>query len=213
MNYSAPLSTREVRLENVSFVKGATVFAQGERGDAAYILERGSIRIFQHVESHIIELDTLKPGEIFGEMAVMDRGIRMASAVTCEDSVVTRVPIAIFEQKLDNTDKFIRGLITMFMKNIRGAHRIFIRRPRSFRDHVKQMRGFGANMRRFSTRIADEAVAEELTATLLKLDHVLDELAAVGQRSGDKRHDLILEDDEVGVGLRALVGSEIRRPR
>jgi CRP-like cAMP-binding protein len=175
--------------------------------------EKGRVSIFQHIDGHVVELDTLKPGEIFGEMAVMDRGPRMASAVALEDCVVTRVPIAIFDQKLANTDKFIRGLITMFMKNIRGAHRIFIRRPRSFRDHIKQMRGFSANMTRFGARIENAAVSQELTAALAKLDIALDDLAAVGQRAGDKRHDLILADDEVGVGLRAMVGSEIRRPR
>jgi len=51
--------------------RGETVFSQGEVGDAAFLLEAGSVAIHQHIDGHQLELDAVAPGEIFGEMAIL----------------------------------------------------------------------------------------------------------------------------------------------
>ena len=56
---------------------GATVFEDGEPGDALYVILEGK------VELRIAEsaLETLGPGDVFGEMALIDSSPRVASAV------------------------------------------------------------------------------------------------------------------------------------
>ena len=68
---SAPLAakpvTGEPKMEKLAVAAGAVLFRQGDMGDAAYILEKGKIVIFQQVEGQRVELDSIKPGEIFGD--------------------------------------------------------------------------------------------------------------------------------------------------
>ncbi len=202
----------EPKLDKLSLAAGAVVFRQGEDGDAAYILDKGKIVIFQQVEGQRVELDSIKPGEIFGEMAVIDRSERMATAIAAVDSVVTRVPEPLFARRLNGADKFVRALVSMFIKNIRSSHRIFVRRPRSFRDNIKLIRHFSVNLKRYANLIDDRPLAEEMLTVLAQLDKSITDLARVGQRANDKRHDHIVEDgDESSVGMKAVMGTEGRR--
>lgn len=199
------------RLDRIQVAAGERIFAQGDAGDAAYILHKGTVTIFQHHDGHRIELGTIGPGEIFGEMAVIDGGRRMASAVAAEDSVMAQVPLPVFQKKLDGADRFIRALIQLFIKNIRESQRIFLRRPRSFRDHVRQMGAFSWNMRRFAGRLDDRRMADDMLDVLERLDAALADLNCLAERCPDKRHDLIVADELNGVDFGDVVGSETRR--
>ena len=213
---SAPLAPQpkqgEPKMEKLAVAAGAVLFRQGEIGDAAYILEKGKIGIFQQVEGQRVELDTIRPGEIFGEMAVIDRTERMATAVAATDCSVTRVPEAIFNRKLEATDKFVRALVNMFIKNIRTSHRIFVRRPRSFRDNIKLIRFFSFNIHRYANLIDDRPLGDEMLAALEKVEKAVSELAEIGARVKDKRHDHIVEEgDSHNVGLKSVMGTEGHR--
>jgi CRP/FNR family cyclic AMP-dependent transcriptional regulator len=213
---SAPLAppskVGEPKMEKLAVAAGAVLFRQGEPGDAAYILEKGKIMIFQQVEGQRVELDTIRPGEIFGEMAVIDNAERMATAVAATDCSVTRVPEPIFNRKLEATDKFVRALVNMFIKNIRTSHRIFVRRPRSFRDNIKLIRYFSFNIKRYANLIDDRPLGEEMLAALEKVEKAVSELAEIGHRVKDKRHDHIVEDgDAHNVGLKTVMSTEGQR--
>ena len=55
---------------------GATLFAEGERGDAMYVIVEGEIDLT--IKGRKVE--TLGAGEIFGEMALLDSSPRVATA-------------------------------------------------------------------------------------------------------------------------------------
>lgn len=213
---SAPLAplpkVGEPKMEKLAVAAGAVLFRQGEPGDAAYILEKGKVMIYQQVESQRVELDTIRPGEIFGEMAVIDSSERMATAVAATDCSVTRVPQAIFNRKLEATDKFVRALVNMFIKNIRTSHRIFVRRPRSFRDNIKLIRHFAFNIHRYANLMEDRPLANEIQAALDKVEKAVAELAEIGTRAKDKRHDHIVEEgDAHNVGLKTVMSTDGHR--
>lgn len=207
-----PSNLGEPKMERLAVAAGTMLFRQGDPGDAAYILEKGKVMIFQQVEGQRVELDAIRPGEIFGEMAVIDDSERMATAVASSDCAVTRVPKAIFNRKLEASDKFVRALVNMFIKNIRSSHRIFVRRPRSFRDNIKLIRFFAFNIQRYAKLVDDRAVGDEMLAALDKVEKAVAHLAEVGNRYKDKRHDHIMEDgDAHNVGLKAVMGTEGQR--
>jgi CRP-like cAMP-binding protein len=88
----AGLSDRELEdiagiVRRVSHPKGALVFAEGDPGDALYLVEEGKVRISK-VLSGIGEeaLAIFGPGSVFGEMAVLDGGRRSADAIVQEDA-------------------------------------------------------------------------------------------------------------------------------
>lgn len=199
------------RLERVRFAAGERIFDQGDTGDAAFVVHTGRVALFQHNDGHRMEIGTIGPGEIFGEMAVLDGGRRSATAMAAEDCVLARVPLATFQRKLEGADSFIRSLIDLFIKNIRTSPRLFLRRPRSFRDHVKQMTVFSWNMRRFAGRLDDVAMADDVLDILDRLDTVLDDLANVAELTADKRHDLIVDEELTGVDFADVIGTEGRR--
>lgn len=201
----------EATLERISMPAGQRVFSQGEAGDAAFIVQKGRVTLYQQVEGDRIELTCVGPGEIFGEMAVIDGGKRMATAVANEDCALSRVPKAVFQRKIESADRFLAALIKLFIKNIRESHRLFLRRPRSFRDHVRQTKAFSWNMRRFAGRIEDQALADRLLDTVERLDGLLHELAELAESVPDKRHDLIADAELQGVEFAKVIGSETRR--
>src|ERR1043165_1108542 len=78
---AAELEHLAEEIDQVNYDAGATIFNEHDRGDALYILEEGSVRIWVMDEDvHAVTLAELKPGDFFGELAVLDRGERSSSA-------------------------------------------------------------------------------------------------------------------------------------
>jgi CRP-like cAMP-binding protein len=79
-------------------------------------------------------LETLKGGELFGEVAIIDGSPGMAEAVTLEDSVIIKVPKDVLETKLARHDPFLRALVPILVNNLRNVHRAYMHWPRSVHD-------------------------------------------------------------------------------
>ena len=64
------------------FVDGGEVdkkfFQKGDPGNAAYIVESGSVGIFKSDKGEDVQLATMNMGELFGERAIIDGSKRMA---------------------------------------------------------------------------------------------------------------------------------------
>lgn len=196
----------EPRLERRTFAPGREVFGQGEQGDCAYLLESGSVTIFQHLNGQRIELGTIKKGEIFGEMAAIDGGLRMATAVAVEQTVVTRVPKELFDRKLGEADRFVRGILSFFIRNIRNSHQTFVRRPRSVSDHLRLMMALNKNLHAFASHCPDTGGAAELGQALVALDRAVVAVRNAAARCPDNRHDLVVDEEEK-LTSRRLVGA------
>lgn len=107
--------------------KGQEIFREGAQAVCAYFVESGEIEIYRgdpdgNGEDHQV-LGRVGQGGIFGEMGLVDDQPRMASARTAEDSVLVVVGREAFKRKLAKSDPFIRGLLTIFARNIRALTR------------------------------------------------------------------------------------------
>jgi MFS superfamily sulfate permease-like transporter/CRP-like cAMP-binding protein len=67
---------------------GETLFREGEPGDHLYLLARGAVSISIGGADRASRIVTFAPGSIFGEAAMLDGGLRSATAVVAEDAVV-----------------------------------------------------------------------------------------------------------------------------
>jgi len=198
-------------LQIIRIAAGERVFSQNDTADTAYLVLGGRIALSQAIDGRAVEICTLGSGEVLGEMAVLEGGRRVATAIAIEDCQLAPVGHAAFQQRLGSADPFLRALLDSFIKNIRTSPRLFLRRPRSFRDHVRQMNTFSWNLRRFAGRLDDVAMADDVLDILDRLDVVLDDLANVAELTADKRHDLIADEEMNGVDFSDVVGSEGRR--
>jgi CRP/FNR family transcriptional regulator, cyclic AMP receptor protein len=186
----------EPRLEKRTFLPGREIFAQGEVGDCAYLVETGAVTIYQHLNGQRVELGTISQGEIFGEMAAIDGGLRMATAVAEVRTVVTRIPKEMFDRKLGEADKFVRGILNFFIRTVRNGHRTFVRRPRSVGDHLRLIVALTNDLHAFAGRVRDTEGGEPLRNALAELDLALMAVQRAANRCPDNRHDLILDEDE-----------------
>jgi CRP-like cAMP-binding protein len=63
-----------------AFAGNEVIFKQGDAPGFVYVVRSGSVRIYRELEGKSTTLGVLKPGEMFGEMAVFSRKPRSASA-------------------------------------------------------------------------------------------------------------------------------------
>src|SRR3989454_3185286 len=96
-------------VDQVNYKAGETIFNEHDRGDALYILEEGAVRIWVYDEDvKEVTLAELKPGDFFGELAVLDRGERSSSATAVTDIHLHRLSSDDFQKFLiDHPDAAI----------------------------------------------------------------------------------------------------------
>ncbi|TGL11360.1 Crp/Fnr family transcriptional regulator [Leptospira meyeri] len=70
---------------------GEILFVESEKNNEIYVVLEGNVKLFSIVRGYEYVIDVLGPGEIFGEMSLIDNAPRMASAITETKSKVLRV--------------------------------------------------------------------------------------------------------------------------
>jgi EAL domain-containing protein (putative c-di-GMP-specific phosphodiesterase class I) len=113
-------STTEIS-EYVSFEPGGIVFREGESGYCAYFIERGEVEISVERNGGRVVLARRGPGELVGEMAIIDDQPRSATAVAtrpCELLTVSREQIT---SRIARTDPVLRMCLQVMLKRFRAT--------------------------------------------------------------------------------------------
>ena len=108
-------------VENREFDAGRYIFREKESGDIAFIVEFGTVDIFITVDGEEVPLSTAREGQMFGEMALIDDGPRMASAKARTQVSVMAISKKVFERKLETMDPFTRNLVKVLTEYIRST--------------------------------------------------------------------------------------------
>ncbi len=103
--------------EEQTYAPGAAIFEQGEPGDSLFVIVRGRVSIVHDGEA----VATLGPGEAFGEMAVLDKVPRSASAIAQEECEVLRIGSPEFYEILHEQVEIAEGVIRMLTQRLREA--------------------------------------------------------------------------------------------
>jgi CRP-like cAMP-binding protein len=82
--------TQEVHNRQVYYA-GSTIFREGEFGSRAFLIASGSVEISKHIAGENVVLGRIGPGDIFGEMALIDKQPRSATATVKETTVLVVV--------------------------------------------------------------------------------------------------------------------------
>ncbi len=97
---------------------GATVFRTGDVADHVYVVQAGAVEIRRGDRV----VDTIGPGGIFGEMAIIDQSPRSADAVAAVDSRVVAIPENRFEFMVAQTPRFARVVMSVLAERLRSAN-------------------------------------------------------------------------------------------
>ena len=105
------------------FAPGERIFTEGDAPDVAYLIESGRIEIWASQGARRLTLSYLGAGEILGEMAVIDRAPRSASADAITEVSVTEIRADQLRQRLDEADPVLRGLLISLLARYRRGLR------------------------------------------------------------------------------------------
>ena len=104
--------------ERCSFSAGKAVFREGEKAKCAYLVQTGTVRVFMRSGGRKIELARLGPGQIVGEMALLQDGTRNASVEAAEDCTLVLITRQLFQKRMDESDQMIRAILHMLATRI-----------------------------------------------------------------------------------------------
>lgn len=105
------------------FAAGERIFAEGDPGDVAYVVETGTVSIIKQAGEHEVELGRIGAKGVFGEMALIDGEPRMAAARAIEDTVCLVIPMGALRAQLGKTPELVILVMETLLHDIRRMGR------------------------------------------------------------------------------------------
>lgn len=100
------------------FRQGQTIFREGESGDQLYIVAEGQVDIVTDGQL----LETVNPGGILGEMALIDDKPRSATAIAHTDCMLAPVSRQHFLTLVERTPLFALQVMRVMAERLRRAN-------------------------------------------------------------------------------------------
>jgi CRP-like cAMP-binding protein len=104
------------------YASGEHIFKEGDHGEEMFIIHAGSVRITKSTDEGEKTLVTLGAGDFFGEMAVIDKGPRSASAVANEETVCIVLNEELFEQQMQRNAKIVKKILKNMSARLRAMN-------------------------------------------------------------------------------------------
>ncbi|MES0488948.1 MAG: Crp/Fnr family transcriptional regulator [Leptospirales bacterium] len=119
--FEAPKENRQGL--NRSFQDREMIFIEHEPGTELYIIQQGRVKITKIVDQNEVLLAVLKPGDIFGEMALLENKPRSASAVANGKVSTLAINKTNFEAMVQAQPALAVKLITILSERIWTSNR------------------------------------------------------------------------------------------
>jgi CRP-like cAMP-binding protein len=104
-------------LEEVEVAAAEPVFAKGDAGDSMYIIAEGRLRVCDGERT----VGELGPGEVFGELALLDPEPRLFTVAALEDSRLLRLDREAFLELMAGNIEIVRGVLHVLCERLRRA--------------------------------------------------------------------------------------------
>ena len=107
----------------LTFVDGATIHERGEEGRFAYIVKRGSVELRQKGRP----VETIGPGEIFGEAAAIAGTPHLVTAVAVGDLELLPIDHDMFAVLVRDDEDFAQTVIRLLARRLHATSEMFER--------------------------------------------------------------------------------------
>lgn len=106
-----------------SYKAGTTIFSQGDSGVGLYVVKMGKVRIVLAVDPDKAEeeIAVLGPGDVLGEMALLDDLPRSASVIAIDDVTALLLPVWEFRSVLRQHPDIALKLLAELSRRLRKA--------------------------------------------------------------------------------------------
>ena len=98
---------------------GHLLIEEGTPGDALYILIAGELEVTKRSGTHDVKLDVRRPGEVIGEMSLLDNAPRAASVRTLTESQVVKMSKETFEHVLSTSPSAAMAILRTVTTRLR----------------------------------------------------------------------------------------------
>ncbi len=108
-----------------TYEPGEVIIAEYEPGDSFYLIQSGRVQLVKCVNGSKKNLDVLKPGEFFGEMAILDNSARSATCMAAGNVKCLEFNKENFELLITGNPQMALLLLKLFCKRIYDQKRRF----------------------------------------------------------------------------------------
>ena len=202
------------RLETMSRIsslrqvpRGNTVLREGDHTDNIYFIVNGALKVLvSDEEGREVILSILGPGEMFGEMGVLDDHPRSATVIATQSSDLVLVNKGDFQRFLVSSFEVTLFIMRGLVKRLRVADRkieslalldVYGRVARLLLDLAEERDG-----RKVVAKVTKQDIAKMIGASREMVSRVMKELENQG---------LIIDEDRQII-LRADLGPDMREP-
>ncbi|MCK4578348.1 MAG: Crp/Fnr family transcriptional regulator [Candidatus Marinimicrobia bacterium] len=169
---------------------GETIFKDGDPGQTMFIILDGRIEISKMIGDQKTVLAVLEKGSIFGEMAIVDREPRSATAITLADTEMLEMSRDMFEDRISKVPSWLQSFFGILVDRLRKATR---------NQNVLITQGAGRQVVNLLSQIAKSMEPDSTGRIVFQIDDTSQYLAFL----------LGLENELVSKTLRKIVEAEL----
>jgi CRP-like cAMP-binding protein len=103
------------------FGAGTVLFRDGEPAAEAFLLQDGRVRLLKQAGRMERSLRLVRPGDLFGESALLRGAMRSSTAVALDDGVALAFDHATFDQVLANSPEVAGRVLSQLIRRLRDA--------------------------------------------------------------------------------------------
>ncbi len=101
------------------FEAGARLFHEGDPPGDAFVIESGKVEIAKKHQDDQVVVGVAGPGEMLGEMSLVDDSPRSATARASERTVALVVPHEVLRRRLEGADPVLQRIIRILIQRLR----------------------------------------------------------------------------------------------
>jgi len=103
------------------FDAGEVIFREGEMGTEAYLLEEGRVRLIKKVRGVERSLMVLKPGDLFGESALLEGAPRSSTAIALSAGLALALDQTTLQNLLEHNPAVASRMVKQLVRRLRDA--------------------------------------------------------------------------------------------
>lgn len=120
----------EERSQALHLTAGERLFAEGDRGERAFVIHAGEIEIIKQTGEREVLLAVRKAGEVIGEMALLQDTPRSATARARTDAELIAIPKAEIDALMESSTGAVRALFRVLLDRWRQTQALLIQSER-----------------------------------------------------------------------------------
>ncbi|MEO6350416.1 MAG: Crp/Fnr family transcriptional regulator [Candidatus Limnocylindrales bacterium] len=200
------LETLANRLRRRRFRRNEVIFHQGDPGDSLHVVASGAVKIvLPSAEGEEAIIATLRPGDFFGELAILDGAPRSATATALEASETLVLPRPVFADLLDTIPGLRDALLYGLARELRRLTR-----------HVEELHflDLAGRLAMRLTRLAYEADSSAQGGVRLSWPYTQSDLAAMiggTRQSVNRLLSELVDDGLIVIEPDSIVISDVER--